>query len=84
MKRPSIPVCIIVIVYLVVLLFMLIVPPTYATSFFGNGTAKNTTINYERLLMNILELTVVAVLAFFVLFLSRKLDSTPDRHSSTS
>jgi hypothetical protein len=71
-KGLSIPVRIIAIVYLVVLFFMLITAPTTL------GPMKLPETDYGVLFVNILALTIMAVLALVVLSLLKK-----DRHNPT-
>lgn len=69
MKRPSIPVCIIIIVYLVVLFFMLIdlpFAPMPGGMMPGSTKGYIQETLYGALFREILALTVVAVLALFV------------------
>jgi hypothetical protein len=82
MKRLSVPVRIIVIVYLVVAFFMLIVPPT------APGPLKPTKgyvpeTNYGALFAHILLLTVVAALALAVSsLLSSKRKGKAEQHGT--
>jgi len=82
MKRLSVPIRIIVIVYLVIVFFMLIIPPT------APGPVKPTKgyipeTDYGALFVNILTLSVVAAFALIALSLlssTRKDKEKEDEH----